>query len=306
MQKTFIAKLIGLAFAVSFAVPEGGVGAPTDHKPFDLDLKKVRSWAEEGEKAGNRVREVQDEAESFVVQMLLATAEVIAGTPSQEDWLTGYAKAWKNPDTAKSRKGDARAVFEAFALKGADGKLLEIERIVGYGKKQVDGAEVVDVDSPIKETKVAKDWLKQYQGDFKGFLALARSLRGKKSAGGAGGTGRTRTQMTDNQHKETLDLITVANTPQAEQIITKATGRIAQAQGFERLLVNELQMIVNVLKQRTNDQAYLKFASDLTDQINDFVSKREAAIAQEMAKSGEGKAEGHEVAAPKPAVQKAA
>lgn len=248
----------------------------------------VKSWAEEGKKAGAFVRDAVITAEQSVMTMLLTIAGIIAGTPSQEDFLTGYASAWANKDTGKSRKSDARAVFEAYALKqDADkGEIGDrpIELIVGYEKDEK-GDNKKDKDGnaiPIKVTKSAKDWLLEYdpkeghgsQDGFKGFLSLARLLRnsGDSSRQSQGTSVSRRTKVTDTQFGGIVDSIPVMSATQAHKTVTEAAKVLAKLPNFEKVMVAEMQMLCNQLKT-SKIALYQEFGAKLLDQLDELNAK---------------------------------
>lgn len=249
-------------------------------KDWQFDASHVKSWAEEGKKAGAYALAAFQTVEKGVQDMLLTVAIIIAGTPSAEDFLTGYAGAWSNPDTGKSRKADARAVFEAFAVKDANGKPLEsYERTVGY-EKNADGSNKVGEDKmpiAIRESKSPQDWLKEYDGDWKGFLSLAREIRN-------GGTGRSsqgttvsrRKNVTPKQFDSIMEALPVASAKQAETIAHAASAVILKLPNFEVAILGQMEMLTNQLKS-SKQPIYVEAAARIIDVLNELRDEVRAA-----------------------------
>lgn len=285
MKRNMLAVAIGLAFSPMFAMPEGeAIG--TSKLQFKFDKEHVKSWSEEGKKAGAFARDAFSMAETAVAAMLLTVAEVIAGTPSQEDFLTGYAGAWTNTDTGKSRKTDARAVFDAYARKetdAPDSKPFEYERIVGY-EKEADGSLKKDGNKmpiPIKETKPAAEWLKEYEGDFKGFLQLAREIRNAGTGRQSQGTAvdhRAKKKVTDKQFAAVMESVPVMSINQAHATVVEATKQIAKMPDFELAILNEMELLCNTLKT-SKQTIYLNAAASIIDVLNTLREEVRAAKA---------------------------
>lgn len=295
-------------------------------KQFNFDPAHVKSWAEEGKKAGEFAQSVFKASESAVMEMLLAFAAVIAGTPSMEDWLTAYAKTWTNGDTGKSRKTDARAVLEAYALKDKDGKPLPVELTVGY-EKNPDGSDKLDerkLRIPIKVTQTAPEWLKTYkigngegEGDFKGFLSLARNLRnqGTGNSRASQGTAVSRKKsVTENQFSGIMEQLPVMNAAQSVATVHEGLKHIAAfGAGSEIMLVNSMELTCNMLKSSKNVHCQ-EAAAEIIDILNtlrdklafDQKQRDQAAVNTRPADAlhaPSGKAQG-DIQAPTPAVQK--
>lgn len=249
---------------------------------FEFDKDHVKSWAEEGKKAGTFAQEVFTATESAVMEMLLAIAAVIAGTPSAEDWLSGYASSWTNKDTGKSRKTDARAVLDAYAMKGSDSKPLPVERTIGY-EKNADGSDKLDerkLRIPVKMTLTAPEWLQQYeigngegQGDFKGFLALARELRNRGTDRSSQGSAVSRkTKVTDTQFGNVMEQVPAMTQKQAETMIIGGLQHVAKIPGFEPSLIAEMEYTCNILKTSKN-VFYQEAAAEILDVLHAVRSK---------------------------------
>lgn len=277
MLKSMKQYLVGL---VMFAAMPDVLGSALKYH-FDKD--HVKSWQEEGKKAGTFTRDAFATAETAVMKMLLNIAAIIAGTPSVEDFLTGYATAWSNSDTAKSRKTDARAVLEAYGRKDADGKPFEYEKVVGV-EKDKDGKIVDDpvTKSPkvIRQTKAAKAWLDEYEGDFKGFLALAREIKnagsGRQSQGTVLGTTqatapdhRAKKKVTEKQFAAIMENIPVASAAQAHTLAVEATKQMVKMPEAPILILNQMEMLCNEMKAIKNvDPIYLNFVGEVIDLLN--------------------------------------
>lgn len=284
-----------------------------DVKDWKFDKDHVKSWAEEGKKAGVFVVGAFGVAEKGVMEMLLTVAHIIAGTPSAEDFLTGYATAWSNPDTGKSRKADARAVFEAFSMKDASGKLIDAyERTVGYEENK-DGTRKLDAQKnsiPIKETKSAQEWLTEYEGDFKGFLALAREIRNQGSGRNSQGTTVNRRQkITDKQLTSIMEALPVASPKQAEAIITDLTNKVVAklpSGESEKMVLAQMEMLANQLKV-SKQPIYQNAGAAIIDILDELRTEvRAAAELQKQAAKDtlpQGAAAEGDVKAPVPAQQ---
>lgn len=254
-------------------------------KDWQFDKDHVKSWAEEGKKAGSFAQQAFTAAESSVMKMLLTIAAIIAGHPSQEDFLTGYATAWSNPNTAKSRKTDARAVMDAYALKDAEGKGIVVEFVVGY-EKNPDGTAKLDdkkMPTPIKESKTAQEWLTSYEGDFAGFLKLARDLRNRGTGKESRGTAVSRkAKVTDTQFSNIMENIPVMTLNQAHSTITEAAKQVAKMPNWERAVLAEMELFANQLKT-SNQPIFQNAAAEIIDTLNglrDALGKDDAAKAQ--------------------------
>jgi hypothetical protein len=302
--------LFGLFAFLMFRAVDNSAGS----LGYKFDSEHVKSWAEEGKKAGKFAMGIFKSAESAVKDMMVAVASKIAGSPSAEDFLTGYASSWSNPDTGKSRKTDFRAVMDAFALKDADGKALEYERIVGY-EKNPDGTNKLDEKKnaiPIKITKSAQDWLLEYQvgpdGDFKGFLALARELRNRGT--GRQSTGSTvsrKVKVTDSQFSNIMAQIPVMTQPQAHATILEANKQIAKLPNWEPVVLSEMEMLCNQLKT-SKQPIYQNAAASIIDVLNDLREdvRQAAELAKKAASVTSGAESDFKAPAPATAEQKAA
>src|SRR5688572_9374611 len=91
-------------------------GAPNKAKPLMSIPEKVESWRAQGKKEGERVKAALEKGEMLAREVLLVYGETLAGEATANDFLTGYSSAWTNVNTAKVRKSEAKAVFDAFAI----------------------------------------------------------------------------------------------------------------------------------------------------------------------------------------------
>lgn len=293
----YSAVALALGFHWLSVAPQGG-GQPVLPK-YQFDKDHVKSWAEEGKKAGQFALQAFSTVERTVRDMLLDVADVIAGTPSAEDFLTGYSNAWANPNTAKSRKTDARAVFDAIATKegeGEDAKPYVYEKIVGF-EKNADGSDKKDAEGnliPIRKSATAKEWLRDFEGEYSDWLKLARDIRnrqsGRASQGSPSGTqqggGRGRTKVTPKQFDDIMESMPVTSANQAHAIVVEATKQLAKLPQWETAILAETEMLVNQLKT-SKQPIYQNAAAAMMDILNDLRDElRKASDAAEAARKG--------------------
>lgn len=298
MQRNLLAVLIGFAFGTSYAVPNEGGNA--DDKV--IVPENVQSWVEQGKKEGKAVAGLTARAERRAEATLIAYGlhfAAIAESDSElpaiaNDWLTGYAMGFDNPNTGKVRKSEAKAVLEAFLrhdqqherVKGVDATTKEI----------------------VKESKSAEEWLTGHntvkgREGYAGLIAMAKEIRGKATGGqGAGGGARRKTTVTDKQHGEIVENVALMNSGQAAQVVEKATAQLSKLPKFEQALFREMLMVANQIKMKSNDPAHLKVASEVIDLVQPHldriaISEQRAASGQPQTTPSPAKAEGEMVKA---------
>lgn len=236
--------------------------------------EKVDSWLALGKKEGNRVREATDKAEMLARDIVLTYGEhLCTGSdgvgPSANDWLTGYASSWANVNTAKVRKSEAKAVFDAFAI-GNEVRSI----VVGYNK---------ETKEVIKEEHKVSEWLKQhaetkgYEG-YPGLVRMAKEMRGAATGQGAGGGAgnRRRSVVTEKQSKEIEESIPLMNTQQATTVVEKATAQLTKLPQFEGALFREISMICNQIKVKSQDKGHLELASNILDMVTTHLDRIES------------------------------
>jgi hypothetical protein len=229
--------------------------------------EKVGSWHDEGKKVGKRVHDAIEKGEMLAREALLVYAEHLA---------TEYVSAWTNPNTQKARKTEAKAVFDAFAMRDE-----ERELTVGVTTPAKDSKES---PTPIKEVHTVGEWLKQHQDvkgreGYRGLIDFAKELRGAASGRGAGGgANRGPRAVTAKQQQEIEQRVEVMTPNQAHNIAQRATAQLAKLPQFEmvmfRQIVNSCDMVLN----RSTSEDAKKRAQAIRDMAEDMVEKLKKAV----------------------------
>lgn len=228
--------------------------------------EKVESWLSQGKHEGARIQKQQAKADMLAADVLLTYGSWLADASyeaSRNDFLTGYASGWTNPQTGKVRKSEAKAVFDAFVMGETERAL-----VVGYDK---------EAKQPIKESREISEWLmgheelKGYEG-YGGLIRLAKELRGPASGSGAGGGAKRKTVVTDKQQGEVEERIPLMNASQVTSTIEKAIGRVTASPMFETILFREMQFSCNQIKVKSKadgpmHKAHIEAASAILDII---------------------------------------
>jgi hypothetical protein len=283
MKRNTLQMLVAMALGQLYMAEQSNGGE--EKKPLVTIPEKVGSWHDEGKKVGKRVHDAIEKGEMLAREALLVYAEHLATEhdtdgnlpPSATDWLNGYVSAWSNPNTQKARKTEAKAVFDAFAMRGE-----ERELTVGVTTPAKDSKES---PQPIKEVHTVGEWLKQHQDvkgreGYRGLVDFAKELRGAASGRGAGGgANRGPRTVTAKQQQEIEARVEVMSPNQAHTIAQRATAQLAKLPQFEeamfRQIVNSSDMILN----KSTDEGCKKRAQAIRDMAEDMVEKLKAARA---------------------------
>lgn len=257
MKLKLLAMLIPMAFGsnVMGVAPEGGGKAE--------EAAKVASWAEKGKEAGAKIKDALSSGEKIHRDVLFETAEQIAGQPAAEDWLTGFASAWSDPATAKVRKSEAKTFFTAYAMPNA------IEQIV----------KLDDKGQPVKETKMAKDWLKGHDGSIHQLFTLARRLKGLDGSTATATHASTVKVLTAKGATDVMERLKGANPSQLYNVAMEAIKRLPGAVGFEIIITDLIAQSANILKAKTQDEAFIKLGADVSEAASSLVERARGAIA---------------------------
>lgn len=286
MEKQLLGMLAAMALGRSFMVEKTNAGTEEKQvETFSIKVpEKIASWHEQGKKEGKKVHDAIDKAEMLTREVLIVYAQHLATEhdadgnlpPAATDFLTGYASAWTNPNTAKARKTEAKAVFDAFAMRDE-----ERELVVGY-EEQKPGSK--EEKKPIKETQSIGEWLLQHNDvkgkeGYRGLIDFAKELRGPASGRGAGGgANRGPRAVTQKQQGEIEARIEVMSANQAHNVAQRATAQLAKLPQFEivmfRQVVNACDMVLN---KSTNEPAKRK-AQAIRDMAEDMVEQLKKSI----------------------------
>ena len=261
---------------------------------FEIDVGALKSWAQEGERAGSLAAKAATFGEMLVMEILLVTAAHVAGTPSALDWLTGYSSKFKNEDTKKSRKSDAKLVLETYSLtvaavtdNQAGAKEFEYTRVMGL-EKNPDGTFKKDAEGKdilIQETKTAKQSLNWYaelkdsdveNKGFKGFLDLCRSIK-KAHTGGDTSTAthagtRKRDKVTAKQFEAVESAVPLMSAKQAVDVATAVNKQIGSIPNFEAIVIPQIMLQANQLKTSKNP-IFVELGAAMIDLVVDAEHK---------------------------------
>jgi hypothetical protein len=271
--------------------------APQAEGPTVAIPEKVDSWLAQGKTEGTKIRLALEKGELLAVQVLLVYGAFLAKeSGSSGDWLMGYSTAFPNANTAKVRKSEAKAVFDAFAM--GDTKR---EIVVGLAK-DADGKEI-----PVKETRSITEWLKAHatlpgRAGYTGLIGLAKALRGPAEGSGAGGGAKRRSLVTVKQQAEIVDSIPLMNSHQASIVVEKASAQLTKLPKFEVAMFKEMSMICNMIKVKSQDKGHLEVASQIIDLLTGHLDRIAADTAKELGATVPAPAVAP-VVAPQPAVQ---
>ncbi len=278
MKQSIIAAAVHGLFAEATETPQSGGETPKKKKPLVEIPANVPSWLEQGKKEAARIVSAEAKTDTLAEEILLVYGEALAGQPGANDFLTGYATAWTNVNTAKVRKANAKSIFDCFE-NGDEMRSL----VVGMN---------AETKEPIKEDRTIKEWLKghneikgreDYQG-YHGLLKLAVFLRGPVGGQGSGGGKSRKSTVTDKQQKEVLEArVPLMNTFQAASVIESATTNLAKQPNGETILFREITMICNKIKVTSQDKAALEVASQVFDIVDAHVQKMTALITKGQA-----------------------
>lgn len=233
----------------------------------------VKSWAEQGKAAGLRVAALLSKGESVMQETILGFAAKIAGKPAALDWLTGWALAFTDPNTAKVRKSEAKAIFEAYArtekestTKDDKGQVIPalVARIVSLDK---DG-------NPVSESKTCVEWLEEHKGSYNSLLKLARELA-PKATSNASKTGEKASvqKMGKKTFTKAMESMMGADNEQADKLFTAAAKRISAQPGFEAKVIGHIVGLCNEIKTKSNDVRYLDGVAQIIDVISGLTQK---------------------------------
>lgn len=295
MKRNIIELLLG--FTSQFSIAEQTGGGSTDSDTSEKSLvsipEKVESWIDLGKKEGKRIHLLMNKGEAIMSEVLLVYGAHLADPnyeASRNDFLTGYASGWVNPQTGKVRKSEAKAVFDAFVMGDTERKL-----VVGYDK---------DSKAPIHETRKISEWLTAHESlagwqQYAGLIRLAKELRGPSTNAGAGGGARRKTVVTDKQQGEVEERIPLMNGQQVTKVMEKAVGRLTQAPNFQAILFREMQFSCNQIKVKTDGttpmgKAHIEAASEIGDLIEAHlavIASNEARLAGQPAPAAPAPAE---------------
>lgn len=302
--------VLALALNRSFMVEETKQGKEKEKEEFSIKIpEKVGSWHEQGKKEGKKVHDAIEKGEMLTREVLLVYAMHLATEhdadgnlpASATDFLTGYASAWTNPNTAKARKTEAKAVFDAFAMRDE-----ERELVVGVEQPEKGSKEQ---PKPIKEVHTIGDWLLMHQDvkgreGYRGLVDFAKELRGPASGRGAGGgANRGPRAVTPKQQGEIEARVEVMNANQAHSVAQRATAQLAKLPNFEivmfRQVVSAMDMVLNKSTESPDSPIKRKAQAirDLAEDMIDQLKKSMAAVTAGTTITGE-KAAGPVVPAP--------
>lgn len=229
------------------------------------DVKeKVRSWAEEGKKAGLKIAALLAKGESVMQETLLKFASKVAGQPAAEDWLTGYASAFEVDQTKKNRKSEAKAIFAAWAS-NHDYKRVDTST--------EDNLKLARAGTPVHTTKTCREWLSEYTGGYHAFVQLARDMDPKVTdASTKTGTERVKT-LTEKGAKKVIEALATATGAQADQVMGASIKQLKKMPGFETKILGHIVGLCNELKLASHDVRMLDAASAIIDVVAATTSK---------------------------------
>ena len=235
-----------LGLAVSCVVPEGNAG------------ETPKSWAEQGKIAGLKIAAILGKAETVMQEVFLHFAKQIAGTPSAEDWLTGYSQAFEVEQTRKNRKSEANAVFKAWASNHS------VERV---DLSCAENIELAKKGTPVKVSKTTREWLEGYKGGYHGFIQLARDMA-PKSTSDASKTGTTKVRtLTEKTAKKMVEEMAFATPQQADAVITASIAKVKALPGATHKMFGHIIGLCNEIKAISNNVAELDAASAIIDTV---------------------------------------
>lgn len=242
--------LIGLAALMSSVVPESQAEA----------IAKVGnqvSWAEKGAAFGRKVRALLDKAGKVMQDNLLAMAKEIAGQPSAEDFLTGYASAF-DKEVGKVRKSEAKAIFSAWAsnhqYEQVDTSTPELLKLAQQG-------------TPVKISRSTQEWLRAHTGGYHALVSLARDLAPRVTDASAT-TGKTRVKpLSDKGFKKLDKMLASATSKQTDDVVNKAIAMTSNVQGFEHKLCSHIVSLCNSIKSKSSNPAMIEMASSILDVV---------------------------------------
>lgn len=247
----FIKLLWTVMFLQFSVVPEGG-GADVEAK------ETVRSWAEEGKKAGLRIAALLEKGENVMKDTLLKFAAKIAGQPSAEDWLTGYASAFTVEQTRRNRKSEAKALFSAWASNHP------VERVVGLNEDK----------TPMKETKTVQEWLGDFKGTYHAFITLCREMAPRVGDNSTNTGTKRAAKLTEKQSKKMLELLDGATGTQADSIVAKATKHLLKVPGWEAKFIGHIVGMCNEIKMNSKDEKMVDGAAQIIDLVHGMTVSR--------------------------------
>lgn len=259
---------------------EGEVPGAEKEKPQGIEVPEhVESWLAEGKKQGAKVDKLLGVAEARMSDVLLTYATHFAhlgDTAAPNDFLTGYASGFQNPQTGKVRKSEANTVFHCIIVIGDE------ERRVQTG---IDGGK-----NPVYTVKRISDWLAMhddvagYKG-YGGLIRMAKLFRGNASGQGSGGGAKRKTTVTEAQQKNVEELVPLMNVGQASVVMEKLVSATASKQNGVIVLFREMQFSCNQIKLRAAPdtelgKAHLEAAMSILDIIEAHITVIEAQAAK--------------------------
>ena len=270
-----IIKMLLCIASLTLGVVEDGKGG---------EVKEVvKSWAEEGKKAGLKIAAMLAKGEGMMQTTLLHFAALVAGQPSSEDWLTGYGGAFEVDQTRKNRKSEAKAVFTAWASNH------EVSR-VDYSTPEK--LELARKGTPERITKTTQVWLTEQKMGYTAFIQLARELM-PKATDASTSTGSTRVKtLTDKGAKKVVEAMAIATGKQADEVIGASIKALKRQPGFEHKVFGHIIGLCNEIKTTSQDNAMLDAASQIIDVVASLIARKpgtgavkvpEAAVSEETA-----------------------
>lgn len=285
MKRNILWQVLALSIA-GFGMTEKAAAAETEkEEQFSIKVpEKVTSWHEQGKKEGKKVHDAIEKGEMLTREVLLVYAMHLATEhdadgnlpPAATDFLTGYASAWSNPNSAKARKTEAKAVFDAFAMRDE-----ERELVVGYEPVEKGSKES---PKPIKETHAIGEWLLMHQivkgkEGYRGLVDFAKELRGPASGRGAGGgANRGPRAVTSKQQDEIVQRIEVMNPNQAHTVAVRATAQLAKLPNFEIVMFRQVMTCMEAVSNKSTDAACKQKADMIWNHANEMVERLKAAM----------------------------
>ncbi len=247
----------------------------------------VASWQAQGAFEGKRIMLAESNVELLAACVAVIYGEKLGGQPAAADFLTGYASNWTNPDTAKSRKSNLKTVFDCFAFGTEERKML-----IGFdaGGGMVHG--VKKVSEWLKghneiEVELVKGRKARLYSGYSGLLRLAKALKGGAS-NTATATTTVAARLTDKQLAEFITRLPAASANQSAQVAEKATAGLLKLPQFEIAMFQQISMICNMMKAKSNDLHFLKVAGDITDIVNVEIDRVRAEEAKMLAQANKG------------------
>lgn len=276
MKRNLLSSMVALALGVHYAADSDGGGS--EKKSLVSIPKTVASWHDQGKKEGKRAHDLIERGEMLTSEILLVYGEHLGEhdsegnlLPSATDFLNGYASAWSNPNSAKVRKSEAKAVFDAFAL---GDQVREV--VIGY-EKVPEGSK--ESPKPIKESNTIAEWLKMHDSikgkdGYRGLIDFAKELRGPASGKGAGGgSNRGPRAVTTKQQGEILERVDVMTPNQAHSVAQRAVAQLSKMPKFEVVMFRSVMNAMEMITNKSTDEACRKRAQAIWDLAEDQVQK---------------------------------